>query len=111
MTESKGMYICKGFETNCSSKRALPQMMFKSSHFGTALAVQWLRLHAFTKGDVGSIPGGGTKIPHVVRPKGKKKFAFHCAYPVLNIFIILNLKQFDGRTIISHCFYLNFFNY
>ena len=26
--------------------------------------VQWLRLHASNAGGAGSIPGGGTKIPH-----------------------------------------------
>ena len=30
----------------------------------TALGVQWLGLCASTSGDVGSIPGGGTKIIH-----------------------------------------------
>ena len=28
----------------------------------TSLVVQWLRLHAFTVGCVGSIPGGGPNI-------------------------------------------------
>ena len=32
---------------------------------GTSLAVQWLRLCTSTKERVGSIPGLGTKIPHV----------------------------------------------
>ena len=40
---------------------------------GTSLAVQWLRLHAFTAGDVGSIPGQGTKIPYAGQPKDKNK--------------------------------------
>ena len=31
---------------------------------GTSLAVQWLTFHASTAGDMGSIPGQGTKIPH-----------------------------------------------
>ena len=31
---------------------------------GTSLVVQWLRLCACNAGDVGSIPGWGTKIPH-----------------------------------------------
>ena len=30
----------------------------------TSLAVQWLRLCMPTAGGVGSMPGGGTKIPH-----------------------------------------------
>ena len=27
--------------------------------------VQWLRLHTFNAGNMGLIPGQGTKIPHV----------------------------------------------
>ena len=33
----------------------------------TSLAVQWLRLRASIAGDVGSIPGQGTKILHAER--------------------------------------------
>ena len=32
----------------------------------TSLVVQWLRLCASTAGDVGLIPGWGTKIPHAI---------------------------------------------
>ena len=41
---------------------------------GTSLVVQRLKLHDFNAGDMGSIPGWGTKIPHVVRhgPPPKK---------------------------------------
>ena len=35
--------------------------------------VQWLRLHASNAGYAGLIPGQGTKIPHAVWPKKKKK--------------------------------------
>ena len=38
----------------------------------TSLKVQWLRLHASNAGDVGSIPGQGTKILHATGC-GKKK--------------------------------------
>ena len=31
---------------------------------GTSLVVQWLSLQASTAGDMGLIPGQGTKIPH-----------------------------------------------
>ena len=36
---------------------------------------QWLRLHAANAGDMGSIPGQETKIPHTMQhsPKIKKK--------------------------------------
>ena len=36
-----------------------------------ALAVQGWRLHTFTAGGVGSIPGQGTKMPHAMRQKKK----------------------------------------
>ena len=32
----------------------------------TSLAVQWLRLRASTAGGRGSVPDGGTKIPHAM---------------------------------------------
>ena len=32
----------------------------------TSLVVQWLRICASTAGDVGLIPGWGTKIPHAI---------------------------------------------
>ena len=37
----------------------------KNPSQGTSLAVQWLRPCASIAGDIGSIPGQGTKIPHV----------------------------------------------
>ena len=45
----------------------------KDDH-GTSLVVQWLRLHASTAGDTGSIPGQGTKILHYMQctPPQKK---------------------------------------
>ena len=39
---------------------------------GTPLAVQWLRLYAFTVGDIGLIPGQGTKLLHAVQCSQKK---------------------------------------
>ena len=39
----------------------------KSDFMGTSLVVQWLKLHDFNAGDMGLIPGWGTKIPHAVR--------------------------------------------
>ena len=33
--------------------------------FGNSLAIQWLGLHAFAAGGMGSIPGWGTKILQV----------------------------------------------
>ena len=39
----------------------------KCSHAGNLLVVQWLELCASTAGDMGSIPGQGTKIPYAIR--------------------------------------------
>ena len=41
--------------------------------FGTSMVVQWLRLHTSTAGDMGLIPGWGTKVPHALRGVAKKK--------------------------------------
>ena len=40
---------------------------------GTALVVQWLRLHASTAGDAGSIYVKGTKILHAACGVAQKK--------------------------------------
>ena len=47
--------------------------LFKEGFLGNSLAVQWLRLHAFTAEGLGSILVQGTKIPHFVQC-GQKKF-------------------------------------
>ena len=39
---------------------------------GTSLVVQWLRLHAPNAGDMGLIPGQGTKIPQAKKRKNKQ---------------------------------------
>ena len=44
----------------------------KNTGIGTSLVVQWLRLRAPTAGGTGSMPGWGTKVSHVVRPKQNK---------------------------------------
>ena len=40
---------------------------------GNSLAVQWLRLHAFTAKGTGSIPGQRTKIPQAAWCSQKRK--------------------------------------
>ena len=40
---------------------------------GTSLMIQWLRLLASVAGDMGSIPGWRTVIPHGMDKKKKKK--------------------------------------
>ena len=56
--------------------------IFEETKGETSLAIQWLRFCAFKARDVGLIPDGGTKIPHVMhcsqdnikkRKKGKKE--------------------------------------
>ena len=43
---------------------------------GISLLVQWLRLHASTTGDAGSIPDQGTEILHAAQhgPKTNKNY-------------------------------------
>ena len=45
----------------------------KPGHAQTYLGVQWLRLHTFIPRGLGSIPSWGTKIPHAMWQKKKKK--------------------------------------
>lgn len=45
----------------------------KNYQVGTSHVVQWLRLWAANEGKVGSIPSGGTKIPHAMRHSLKIK--------------------------------------
>ena len=45
----------------------------KKTTSGNSLAVQWLRLHAFTAESPASIPAWGTKIPQAVQCRKKKK--------------------------------------
>ena len=81
---------CKGNSNEWKRCRGL--LVFILTHWkcylnnclsGTSLVVQWLRLHSFKAGGLGSIPGRGTKIPHAVRhcqtpppPATKKNPAF-----------------------------------
>ena len=45
----------------------------KKKKNGTSLAVHWLRLCTSKTGGVGSIPVGGTKMPHAVQGSQKRK--------------------------------------
>ena len=44
-----------------------PELKGQDTRERTSLAVQWLGLHDSTAGSMGSIPVGGTKIPHAAR--------------------------------------------
>ena len=48
--------------------------------------VDWIRLHASNARGEGLIPGWRTKIPHVVKPKKKKKRE-HDSIIIINIFL------------------------
>ena len=54
---------------------------FKNSPWGTSLVVQWLRLCASVAGNMDSIPGWGTKIPHATCLGRKKKKSPVCVCP------------------------------
>ena len=45
------------------SKSKLAEINLRLTTGGNSLVVQWLGLCASTAGDIGFIPGGGTKIP------------------------------------------------
>ena len=49
------------------------EILQNTKTYGTSLAVQWLRFCASNAGGMGSIPGRGTKIPHVADTAKKKK--------------------------------------
>ena len=61
----------------------LMRLLTPIKSIGTSLVVQWFRLHASNAGDMGLIPGPGTKSPHATQPKYKIKKIFN--YPVQKI--------------------------
>ena len=48
--------------------------MIKGKGRGTSLLVQWLRLQAPNAGELGSIPGQGTKTPVLLLRPGAAKY-------------------------------------
>ena len=53
--------------------------MLKKHTIGTSLVAQQLGLQASTAEGKGSIPGGGTKIPHAInKNKNKKHNSMYC---------------------------------
>ena len=57
------------------------------------LVIQWLGLHISPPADTGSIPGLGTKIPHAVCCRQKKKKIFISVTPkalLLNCFKVMD---------------------
>lgn len=54
-----------------------PRSSCERSFRGTSLEVQSLKLHVSNVGEVGSIPGQGTKIAHATRCSKKKLFNCH----------------------------------
>ena len=61
------MYVYSAVGSNIDSS------FYQNFFLRASLAVQWLRLHASNAGDMGWIPGRGTKIPHASRCSKKKK--------------------------------------
>ena len=55
--------------------QSLPFLMWRSKSLGTSPVVQCLRICASRPGDMGSIPGRETKIPHVTLLKESKVLA------------------------------------
>ena len=63
---------------NSDNVAIITSMVIKKIFFvreETSLAVQWLRLGSSSAGDLGLIPGQGTKIPHAAWPR--KIFVFN----------------------------------
>ena len=60
--ESPSSYL-QNFLMSETNKSLFVKQTKDPTKMTTSLAVQWLRLQASTAGDMGSIPGQGTKIP------------------------------------------------
>ena len=71
------------------------------SDYGTSPVVQWLRLHAFIAGGMGSIPDWGTRILHAARCAKKKKKK----KPNQMVIIMIQIKFAYGN---RHIFFLLF---
>ena len=50
-----------------SPPKLLENPVLRYTQSRTSLVVQWLRLQASNEGDMGSIPGQGTKIQHAMQ--------------------------------------------
>ena len=81
----QGCRLCYFGSEECIWSTKKKQLLHELSHdfphwiksfTRTLLVDQWLRFHAHSSGDTGSIPGQGTKIPHAIWC-GKKKKIFH----------------------------------
>ena len=102
---------CKGNSNEWKRCRGL--LVFILTHWkcylnnclsGISLVVQWLRLHSFKAGGLGSIPGRGTKIPHAVRhcqtpppPATKKNPAFLNSQKVSSLLHIIPTLEFTWK--------------
>ena len=56
-----------------SQPKLLGNPILRYTQSRTTLVVQWLRRQASNEGDMGSIPGQGTKIPHAMQCSQKEK--------------------------------------
>ena len=57
--------VCKGTRKKINSRT------LKNMDIGISLKVHWLRLHTASAGDMGLIPGQGTKIPYAAAATAK----------------------------------------
>ena len=61
-----------------SQPKLLGNPILRYTQSRTSLVVQWLRRQASNEGDMGSIPGQGTKIPHAMQCSQKEKKNLSC---------------------------------
>ena len=62
------------------TRRAENVQLLKLGKFGDSLVVQWLRHLSFTAVGMGSVSGGGTKIPQTTWPKQKTRVGIWNTY-------------------------------
>ena len=86
-------------------------------HTGASLAVQWLRFCAYNAGEMGSIPGRETKIPHAMwcsQGKKKKTDIYVCVYSSFSNHIlyscVLNLDLSFNQQLALSSFILDVFS-
>ena len=67
-TEMMGIFINRGGKTRLAG---IFELLKRMQDAWTSLAVQWLRLHAYTADSMGSLLGWGSSTCRAVQPKKK----------------------------------------